>query len=81
MLFSEVTIAKSFEKRNLGNQLADTKNNLIDMHLIKFLKYKFIITIQTQAELLVGYDVSLRLEKKLTTNDWCYYGSRGRSTK
>ena len=41
MLFSEVTTDKRFEKRNLGNKLVDARNNLIDMHLMQFLKNEF----------------------------------------
>ena len=35
LLFSEVTSAISFERRNLGKKLEDGGNNLIDMHLIQ----------------------------------------------
>ena len=41
LLFSEVTSAISFEKRNLGNKLVDARKNLIDLHLIQFLKNEF----------------------------------------
>ena len=40
MLFSEVTIAISLERRNLG-ELVDGRNNLIDMHLIQSLENDF----------------------------------------
>ena len=40
MLFSEVTIAISLERRNLG-ELVDGRNNLIDMHLIQSLENEF----------------------------------------
>ena len=41
MLFSEVTSALSFERRNLGIKLEDARNNLIEMHLIQTLKNEF----------------------------------------
>ena len=37
LMFSEVTSAIIFEKRNLGNKLRDARNNFTDMHLIQFL--------------------------------------------
>ena len=37
LMFSEVTSAIIFEKRNLGNNLGDARNNFTDMHLIQFL--------------------------------------------
>ena len=41
MLFSEVTSAISFERRNLGKELVDARNNLIDMHLLQSLKNEY----------------------------------------
>ena len=41
LLFSEVTSAISFEKRNFRNKLVDARNNLIDIHLIQFWKKEF----------------------------------------
>ena len=41
LLFSEVTIAISFERRNLGNKLVDARNNLTDILLIQPLKNEF----------------------------------------
>ena len=41
MLFSEVSGAKSFERRNLGKKPEDARNNFIDMHLIQFLEFEF----------------------------------------
>ena len=38
MLFTEVTIAISYERRDLGKKLLDARTNLIDMHLIQSLK-------------------------------------------
>ena len=43
MLFSEVTIAISFERRNLGKKLEDARNNLTDMLLIQSLKNEFCL--------------------------------------
>ena len=37
LMFSEVTSAIIFEKRNLGNKLGDARNNFTDMHLIQYL--------------------------------------------
>ena len=37
----EAHSALSFEKRNLGKKLVDARSNLIDMHLIQYLKNEF----------------------------------------
>ena len=41
MLFTEVTNAISFLRRNVGKKLLDARSNLIDMHLIQSLKNEF----------------------------------------
>ena len=41
LMFSEVTRAIRFERRNLGKKFVDARKNLIDMHLIQTLKNEF----------------------------------------
>ena len=41
LLFSEVTRAIRFERRNLGKKFVDARKNLIVMHLIQSLKNEF----------------------------------------
>ena len=43
MLFSEVSGAISFERRNLGEKIEEARNNLIEMHLIQSLKMNFAL--------------------------------------
>ena len=67
LLFSEVTIAISFERRNLGNKLVDARNTLIDMHFIHSLKtYRHGYFSKQQNE--TGYYCGMTLVIQMQTN-------------
>ena len=59
LLFSEVSGAISFERRNLGEKIDDARNNLIDMHLIQSLKNEFSFDLPFYKQLLPQNDSKL----------------------
>ena len=66
-MFSEVTYAISSEKSNLGSKLVDARNNLLDIHLIKFLRNEFCffcLSFQKPATSINGYSYKMTLPEK-----------------